>query len=149
MARVSVIIVERWKSFELENYWAKIYWQPGHGGGASFHDGHRPFEERMSAALYHCPSAGPLLHPSDLLLYLGSKGPDVSWSKNLSEMTQMCSWALPTCCSPTALSWLILACTSAAEGKRRKGPSSPHLSLYRSQTVLDKIAASFTGAEAT
>lgn len=155
--RMSVVILEWWKFFELENYWAKIYRQPGHGADAWFRGGDRlRGEGRMSAALWPSPVPLPLgwsfpafLRLSDLLLCLGRKGPDVSLSKNLSEMTQMCSWVLPTCCSPNVLACLILPCMSAAAGRRRRGPSSPHLSLCRSQTGLDRIAAALTGAKAT
>lgn len=108
-------------------------------------------EGRMSAA---CAIVTRLVSPSflplsDLLLSLGSKGWDVSWSKNLSEMTQMRSWALPTCCSPNVLAGLILPYMSSAAGRRRRGPSSPHLSLCRSQTGLGRVAAALTRAKAT
>lgn len=111
---------------------------------------------RMSAAFWPSPEPLPLgwcspalLCLLDLLLCLGRKGPDVSSSKNLSEMTQMCSWALPTCCSPNVLACLILPCMSAAAGRRRRGPSSPRLFLCRSQAGLDRIAAALTGVKAT
>lgn len=153
-----VVILEWWRFFELENYWAKIYSQPGHGADGCFSGGDRLCKERggclqpFGPALNHCHSAGSLralLCLLDLLLCLGRKGPDVSSSKNLSEMTQMCSWALPTCCSPNVLACLILPCMSAAAGKRRRGPSSPHLFLCRSQTGLDRIATALTGVKAT
>lgn len=57
-----VVILECWKFFELENYWAKIYWQPGHGADARFRGGDRlQGAGRMSTALYHCHSGGPCL----------------------------------------------------------------------------------------
>lgn len=134
--RMSVVILVWWKFFELENYWAKIYWQPGHGAvrvSVVRTDSVRRGKDVCNPVAWPCAVAtrwsSPALLPlSDLLLCLGGKGPDVSLSKNLSEMTQMRSSALPTWWSPNVLlcfHFTMCECCGREEEEERAFLSSP------------------------